>query len=550
MVRLPHRIRRQRWLVRVPSQGQAFHWRERIRDNWQDKLLPVLQETFDHYSRDDRVIRISKIELRLRIENEEMLEHRFIQQVNEALDERLQVMLEADESAQLIYRAATRTESSSQSEPEIALSEISLEQQYFQILVHYLRTGTLRWEASGGLNVESATELASACRQNLPELARILRAEQSASLPFCFRLLRLIASSEIGILVPAIVGESSVSWHDLPLQILSTLLAPEQKYFDRYSQLYLAATLLKETISARGQLRPPDFVDLARRALPFAESEVNDFFASLKIGADGSAGARGPRTGRSPSTAPYGFNSVLPGADSLPLFGAEANESSVSSPVALSPKDYNIEGTGLLQVTNERRKLGRVSTLADAFQSKLTAPLAARDSDDALPDWAKHAGLVLVHPFLAQFLESSGVIEKNSPNLLVQRLPRAAALLHFLASGETSIYEYDLLFMKVLLGLDPKTPLCIAEGLISEGDRDETDTLLRATLRHWAALKETSISGLRNSFLQRPGLLRSDDNGWRLQIERAPFDVLLDRLPWSINVVKLPWMKQPLYTEW
>ncbi|MEY2564937.1 MAG: hypothetical protein QOH88_3130 [Verrucomicrobiota bacterium] len=128
--------------------------------------------------------------------------------------------------------------------------------------------------------------------------------------------------------------------------------------------------------------------------------------------------------------------------------------------------------------------------------------------------------------------------------------PHAAALLHFLATGQEAVYEYDLVLIKVLLGVHPHSPLCVGEGLLTDLDREEAEVLLQAAIVHWSALKNTSSAGLRGSFLQRPALLREEENGWRLQVERQPFDLLLEYLPWGISVIKLPWMKQPLYLEW
>ena len=74
--------------------------------------------------------------------------------------------------------------------------------------------------------------------------------------------------------------------------------------------------------------------------------------------------------------------------------------------------------------------------------------------------------------------------------------------------------------------------------------------MLAAAVEHWPALGNTSITGLRESFMQRRGLLRDDERGWQLQVETASFDVLLGRLPWSISIMKLPWMTKPIYTDW
>jgi len=40
------------------------------------------------------------------------------------------------------------------------------------------------------------------------------------------------------------------------------------------------------------------------------------------------------------------------------------------------------------------------------------------------------------------------------------------------------------------------------------------------------------------------------DNGWLLQVEQKPVDVLVNHLPWGIGTIRLPWMQEILYTEW
>jgi hypothetical protein len=161
-----------------------------------------------------------------------------------------------------------------------------------------------------------------------------------------------------------------------------------------------------------------------------------------------------------------------------------------------------------------------------------------------------HAGLVLLHPFLPRFFESTGIKEADKPTLASDALPRAAALLYLLAAGEEEVFELELDFIKVLLGLSLDSPLPVSEGLLLASDREEVEALLSAVVGHWRVLKSTSVKGLRGSFLQRPGLLREEEQGFRLQVESAPFDMLLGQLPWGIGTVKLPWMKKAIFTEW
>jgi len=161
-----------------------------------------------------------------------------------------------------------------------------------------------------------------------------------------------------------------------------------------------------------------------------------------------------------------------------------------------------------------------------------------------------HAGLILVHPYLPRFFEATGIKQAGKPALSPGELPRAAALLHFLATGEEEPFELDLDFIKILLGLSLDAQLPVSAGLLLSPDRDEVNALLAVIIEHWSALKRTSVQGLRISFLQRHGLLREDDQGFRLQVEPAPFDMLLGQLPWGIGTAKLPWMTKPIFTDW
>jgi hypothetical protein len=161
-----------------------------------------------------------------------------------------------------------------------------------------------------------------------------------------------------------------------------------------------------------------------------------------------------------------------------------------------------------------------------------------------------HAGLVLVHPFLSRFFTATGVLADGAARLEADALPRAAALLHLLATGaEAQACDFELPVVRVLLGLAPDDPLQ-ADATFTPQDRAEADALLENVIAHWPALRSTSAGGLRGRFLQRAGLLRAIDSAWLLQIERRPVDVLLEHLPWSLGVIKTPWMPRPLHVEW
>jgi len=178
-----------------------------------------------------------------------------------------------------------------------------------------------------------------------------------------------------------------------------------------------------------------------------------------------------------------------------------------------------------------------------------TIELKTDPTGDA-PFSVENAGLVLLHPYLPRLLERTGVWSSGASRLSSRLLPRAAGLLHLLATGRLEVYEFELTFIKVLLGLDPATPLCVGQGWLRAADVVEAEHLIEAAISHWTVLKKTSIGGFRTAFLERRGLLDTAAGQWRLRVERLGRDILLDFLTWTLSIVKLPWMRQPIMTEW
>lgn len=161
------------------------------------------------------------------------------------------------------------------------------------------------------------------------------------------------------------------------------------------------------------------------------------------------------------------------------------------------------------------------------------------------------AGLVLLHPYLPRLLDATGLYPAGSKGPIPDpALPRAAALLHWLASGRDVVHEFELPFIKLLLGRAPDAPLSHAPPTLSDKECDEAGALLDAVLAHWQALRGTSTDGLRTSFLQRRGWIEQRDDAWLLRVEPESFDMLLGLLPWGLGLVRLPWMRQALFTEW
>jgi hypothetical protein len=63
-------------------------------------------------------------------------------------------------------------------------------------------------------------------------------------------------------------------------------------------------------------------------------------------------------------------------------------------------------------------------------------------------------------------------------------------------------------------------------------------------------LGQTSVAGLRESFLQREGCLSRKDDAWQLLVETRSYDMLLDRLPWGFATIKYSWMPGAIRVDW
>lgn len=193
------------------------------------------------------------------------------------------------------------------------------------------------------------------------------------------------------------------------------------------------------------------------------------------------------------------------------------------------------------------------ATTADPPPQHPPWPALPTAPDEAAALLVPLAGLVLLHPFLPRLLAACGVRDATGRAIEPAQLPRACALLHALACGDSGpdgAAEHQLPFIKLLLGQPPEAPLGHTPPTLSAAEQDEVAALLDAVREHWAALRGTGVEGLRVSFLQRRGLLRRADGAWQLRMQGEAFDLLLIQLPWAIHLVKLPWMPQPVMVDW
>ena len=156
------------------------------------------------------------------------------------------------------------------------------------------------------------------------------------------------------------------------------------------------------------------------------------------------------------------------------------------------------------------------------------------------------AGLVLLYPFFIRFFQLFGWLDDRL-RILDERRWHAAHAMHWIAHKHLARDDVDLALEKALCGI----PLGEAARWPELEYRltEEAESLLRAVIGHWKALKDTSPDGLREAFLVRPGLYYPE-KAPHLHVETRAYDMLLSRLPWSFDRVTLPWLRSPIQVRW
>lgn len=162
--------------------------------------------------------------------------------------------------------------------------------------------------------------------------------------------------------------------------------------------------------------------------------------------------------------------------------------------------------------------------------------------------YIRNAGLVLAAPYLPELFKRFELTE-NGAFKNREAAERAVHLLQYLVNEQIESPEFMLLLNKILCGISTGIP--ITRGIeISPKEAETIQQLLEAMIQNWKVIGNTSVKGLRESFLQREGSLQLRDGQWHLQVESRTYDMLLDQLPWSYTTIKYPWMNNVIYVQW
>jgi len=158
-----------------------------------------------------------------------------------------------------------------------------------------------------------------------------------------------------------------------------------------------------------------------------------------------------------------------------------------------------------------------------------------------------NAGLVILGPYLPRLFGMLSLLGEDGFVDLGAKI-HAVRVLQFLIHGSTATRQESLPLCRILCGLPSGVP--VGEEPIPPQEQEVCEQLLEAVIQHWSILGSTSVSGLRETFLYRNGVLEPQEQQWLLRVEAGAFDMLLDKLPWGYKMVRFGWMDKTLQVEW
>jgi len=160
-----------------------------------------------------------------------------------------------------------------------------------------------------------------------------------------------------------------------------------------------------------------------------------------------------------------------------------------------------------------------------------------------------NAGLLLFYPYLSYvFAELKWLTaDKKFVNIVARQ--KAILFLQYFINGKKRPAEHQLVLNKLLCGWPIYLPLK-NPGNLSAAEKAAAADLAESLKEHWPAIRNTSVPGLIQSFVDRPGLIQKTATGYLVQVERRTIDILLDSLPFGLTFIKLPWNEYIINTEW
>jgi hypothetical protein len=532
-----HIIQRQVFEMQGDSKRPGFEWEQSVANHHRTVIAPGIEECFDALPPTDEHLIIDSIEIDLGTFTQESFVKEARERLVQLLGERL---LECRKKAAVPETApVVRGYSTVNVSPDAVLPErvLHADMADAEALLYFLSEGRLPWWFTAGERLFN-TNIFS--RQFIPRLQQLLFGNKAAltravnhfpdemMLEFLHQAgLHGVAAKEEWDVFAGIARKDTSTFTYFRERFWTARVNAAQETLSGETILLLFSTLNKEIISEI-------YAACAERKDHEAFRQYAFYLEPLTDGLSEQGTHHSDPAQAGPDK--QGGNKECPGTK-----GEDTVNGTFSSH----------EQSGEKQRTRTSQDSGETAnTLTPAQTGQENEPAFPVPRKPALDEalYVEAAGLILLHPFLAELFSSTGLWKDKQ--WTTEAAPfRAVRLMAYLAYGSSEVPEYRLVFHKILAGLDAATPLP-AEAPLLPGEIATCTELLDAVLGHWTALRNTTADGLREGFLVRNGKLEQTPKGIKLDMERLAQDVLLARLPWGCSTVKLPWLEPLLLVNW
>jgi hypothetical protein len=197
-------------------------------------------------------------------------------------------------------------------------------------------------------------------------------------------------------------------------------------------------------------------------------------------------------------------------------------------------------------VTKALKRFIKEDTTAATNVTTVLEVLEEETIGDAI--FIENAGLVILGPYIPMLFERMQLTTQGAFNDTYCQC-KALYALQYAATGTLDHNEQALALNKLICGMPLHAPVRELPELTA-AETTLIDGMLNAIISHWSTIGNTSVEGLRSSFLYRPGRLIIEEKKYILSVEARAFDMLLDSIPWTIGQLKLHWMPQLIEVLW
>jgi len=533
-----HQIYKQIVEVEFSSRREALDGQNRLSQLCERELNRLMETVFDEMVSPDDHLRIQKLEVDLGVLSAGSFEEDITRKLASQLQDQLRRHLHYARSGQNNSRSK-HTDKKEQDEEEVRLT--SKYQSAIEQFAYFIRMGRYPWWAgkTTAASLDDLTEML--IRKNTKEFTELLK-ELYKSESYGRRIIHQLSDSTLEKILQLFIGDSRIvkklrsMLEDVTTLHASSPIAPLNRANFRLLAWRSAFDTWVKEIHFRDNIQ-------------FQESKPNApanrieqpllifliyFLNRLTVTSGNQRIQPGWRPTYQMQIRFLQRRVSAAGMKKRPL------GSLLNSAGAIKPTDGRSFFKDINSTKDKKQSSGNTKQIYQERKNKINPETERLEVDNA--------GLVLIAPFLPIFFDALGLL-KEKTFITPQASERAALILQFMATGKSEMPEHHLILNKILCGIDIDEPLPLRLDL-SDHEIEEINNLLDSVIEHWTALKRTSVRGLRDTFINREGILTPQQNGWKLFVERITPDVLIDRLPWSISIIKLPWTNEIIHTEW